>query len=264
MKINTRTLGLGLLLLLGWQPHLLRGQEQQNCQDVLILYGGNRLTGQITAVKGGDTLVFRSWGGAIFEISQKTVLKMEQNCRRQRRIRGQGEYHFNEQGWYHHTRIGMLIGQAYYGAENPGLQIQHSSGRMFSKLLGLGLGTGVERFDVAADVSDAVIYPIFAELRGYLQPKNISPYYSLGAGWGFAGKSSGQRWGFQDDWRGGWMAQAEIGYRIGNHFIIHGGLRLQQKYRDWTSNPGWWGAEGERGTDRILHKRFVLGVGLLL
>lgn len=59
------------------------------------------------------------------------------------------------------------------------------------------------------------------------------------------------------------MTQAEIGYRVGNHLIVHGGFRLQRKYRDWASN--WGGPEGGiRGTDRILHKRLVLGLGLLL
>lgn len=264
MKINTRLLGLGLLLLL-WQPRLLRGQENpENCRDVLYMLGGNRLTGQITEIKPGDTLVFKSWGGAVFQIPRKEVKRIVQDCRGTKGAsQGPRPYTFKERGVYHHSRGSVLIGQAYYGLDNVGLQIQHSSGWMFSRLLGAGLGTGIERFDPGSEASEASVYPLFAEIRGYALPKRLTPYYSIAAGWGFAGKNTGQRWGYTDTWRGGWMAQAEIGYRIGNHLIVHGGLRLQRKYRDWASN--WGGPEGGiRGTDRILHKRLVLGLGLLL
>ena len=260
MKINTRLLSLGLLLLL-WQPRLLRGQEKPDCRDVLYIAGGNRLTGQITEIKAGDTLVFQSWGGAMFHIPRKEVKRIVQDCRRTKGAsRGPRPYTFKERGLYHHTRGSVLLGQAYYGLDNTGLQLQHSSGWMFSRLLGLGLGTGIERFD--PEGSDASVYPVFAEIRGYVLPKPLTPYYSIAAGWGFAGRSRGDRWGYTDTWHGGWTAQAEIGYRIGNHLIVHGGLRLQRKYRDWTSN--WGGPEGMHGTDRILHKRLVLGLGLLL
>lgn len=262
MKINTRLLGLGLLLLL-WQPRLLRGQDSKpDCHDALHLAGGNKLIGQITAVKPGDTLVFQAWSGTIFEIPRKEVIRIVQKCREKRGVaRGPRVYSFKENGWYHHTRGSVLVGQAYYGGNNIGVQVQHSSGWMFSRLLGAGLGTGIEQFDPGG--SDAAVYPIFAELRGYLQPKPLTLFYNLGAGWGFAGQSSGERGGYTDSWRGGWLAQGEIGYRIGNHFTIHGGIRLQRKYRDWTSN-NWWGPSDERGTDRILHQRFILGLGLLL
>lgn len=262
MKINTRLLGLLGLLLLLWQPRLLWGQEKPNCQDVLHIAGGNRLVGQIMDLKPGDTLVFQTWGGTIFHIPRKEVLRIVQHCRKTRGIsRAPRAYSFKERGWYHHTRGSLLLGQAYYGFDNVGVQIQHSSGRMFSRLLGAGLGTGIERFD--PDGVDAVIYPVFAEIRGYLQPKRFSVYYNVGAGWGIVGRSEGERWGYTDTWRGGWLAQGEIGYRIGNHFTVHAGLRLQRKYREWTSN--WWGGpEGFHGTDRILHKRFIIGLGLLL
>ena len=55
------------------------------------------------------------------------------------------------------------------------------------------------------------------------------------------------------------MAQGQLGYRAGNHFTLHVGLRFQHKTRTWEN--GWGGG---KGVDKILQKRLEIGVGILL
>lgn len=251
------TLGLGLLLM--WQPRQLAAQQTTApCNDRLDLYDGSRFQGQVEELRaGGDTVVFRLWSGVPLVVPRDKVRRIVQRCHSGKTQRP--AYNFKETGLYHHTRAGALVGQSFGGGNTLGFYVQHSSGWMFSRNLGAGLGTGAEFFDPKG--YDAASYPLFAEIRGYIFPRRITPYFCLGGGWGFVGKDSGERWGYIDNWKGGWMTQAEIGYRIGNHFSVHLGLRLQRKYREWTSV---WGPESGFGTDRILHKRLMFGVGLLL
>ncbi|MBK9336857.1 MAG: hypothetical protein IPM98_09820 [Lewinellaceae bacterium] len=257
MKLFVRLLGLGLLLF--GQPRLLSAQEAaspQPCHDMLHLRDGSRLRGQITAtLHDGKTLAFRTWGGAEMEILRADVQRIVQRCN----DRAARVYNFREKGWYHHTRAGILPGQTYYGYSRPGLSFQHSSGWMFSRRLGVGLGTGMEFFDRSGN--EPAVYPIFAEVRSYLLPRRITPFGALACGWSFSEKNRPSDWGSNEIWKGGWMAQATVGYRIGNNLTIQGGIRLQHRQREWSSSD-WW--IGSAGTDRILHKRLMLGIGLLL
>lgn len=256
MKIFVRLLGLGLLLL--GQPRLLSAQETSApppCHDVLHLRNGSQLRGQIQATKNeGNILVFRTWSGVEMDVPRTEINKILQKCN----DRTAKTYHFKETDWYHHSQMGLLIGQTYYRESRTGLHLQHSSGRMFSRLLGAGLGAGVGVFDGQGNIP--ATYSVFAEMRGYLLPQRITPFYALAGGWGFVGKIDDDNWGWNETWKGGWMAQATVGYRIGNNFTVQAGFRLQHTRRELESN--WWGVESR--TDRILHKRLMLGLGLLL
>jgi opacity protein-like surface antigen len=261
MKKYIRLLGLGLLLF--WQPRFLTAQtENPKCHDIVRLQNGSIFRGKIEAVKGeGQTVVFRTWSGIVFELHHAQIRRITQRCKENNPLFNRFKpYDFKENGWYHNTRVGLLVGQAYYGVNRVGFQLQHSSGWMFKRQIGLGLGAGVEYFDPKGN--DAATYPVFAEVRSYLLAKNTTPYLTLGGGWAFTGNHTGDRSNVEDNWKGGWLAQAEIGYRIGNNFTVHAGIRLQHKKREWTSNWGW-GSETE-GVDRILHKRLILGIGVLL
>lgn len=262
MKIIVQLLGLGLLLF--GQPQILLAQSSDlDCQDIIRLQNGNTFRGQIEEINGeGQIIVFKTWNGIKFDLHREQIRKITQRCKEKKSVRmDQKAYDFQEKGWYHHTRAGLLVGQSYSGQNRQGVQLQHSSGKMFSRQFGLGLGAGVEAF--SPEGNDVVSYPVFMEIKGFLRPKRISPFYSLSGGWAFPGRKTGdERWGYEDHWRGGWMAEAALGYRIGNHFTLQAGVRLQHKEREWQSNWGW-GAD-RQGVDQILHKRLILAVGLLL
>jgi len=233
----------------------LLAQQNSECTDILHLRNGSVLRGKITAYTSGVGYEISTWSGLQMTVPEGSVRKIVQRCKDGKR--GLKEYDFKEHGLYNATRLSVLAGQNYTGQNSPGYSLHHSVGWMFNRMLGVGIGGGVEIYN--PDSGEPVTYPIFAEVRGYLQAKNVTPFFVLGGGWAFTGKNHQEPWSQIDEWNGGWHAKAQIGYRLGNHFTLFGGLNFQKKVRNWQSN---WG--GEWGKDRILHKRLELGIGIIL
>lgn len=234
---------------------LFAQQNPGDCTDIVYLRNGSKLQGKIVEYNPDANLVMVTWSGVNMTVPAINVKRIVQRCKEDKRQRHL--YDFKERGLYNATRLGVLAGETYYRENTNGYSLCHSIGWMFNRWIGAGIGGGMEIFDPGG--YEATTYPIFAEVRGYLLAKNVSPFYTVGGGWAFTGKNGDQQQGFIEDWHGGWMAKIQLGYRLGNHFILHGGLSLQRKTRDWQSI---WG--GDQGEDRILHKRLELGVGVIL
>ncbi|MBX2890219.1 MAG: hypothetical protein KF734_04780 [Saprospiraceae bacterium] len=236
--------------------HSVHAQLAPNeCYDIVHTRSGSEFRGQIINYAPSGDITIKTWNGLVIEIPASTVSRIVQKCKEEKRLRK--DYDFKEYGLYNATRLGTLIGQTYQGYNTVGFALNHTIGWMFHRMLGAGVGLGVELFNV--DYAEPATYPLFAEARGYLKAKNTTPFWAFGGGWAFAGNNSNDGWGFVENWKGGWLAKAQIGYRLGNHFTLQCGLSLQKKTRNWQST---WG--GEWGQDRILHKRFELGFGILL
>ncbi|MCC6279346.1 MAG: hypothetical protein IT262_02005 [Saprospiraceae bacterium] len=236
----------------------LTAQESAKCQDVVYLKGGSVFRGTITRYDRSGMLEIETWSGTKMLIPSNTVRRVVQKCYGSGKERKERGYTFIEQGWYHNTRVAMLFGDV----EN-GYSLQHSSGIKMNRFLSVGLGTGVENYGPGGNTP--VTIPLFLEIRGYLTKQRIAPFYALGGGWSTIGRT--QRnidwWGWEnniENWKGGWMAQGQVGYRIGNHFTTFIGIRLQRLNLDWDNNA--WG--GGFGTDKHLKKRVEFGLGLLL
>ncbi|MFN0214938.1 MAG: hypothetical protein ACKVT2_11845 [Saprospiraceae bacterium] len=228
-------------------------QEKETCNDVVYLTNGSVFRGKIIEYQHDGELIMASWSGGQMRLPSQNVKKIEQKCRGDKRVpMSQRAYTFRESGWYHATRAAAIWGQ-----NGVGFGLQHSSGWKFNRLLSIGIGAGIENLTPKTD--DVSTYPVFAEARGYLSPKYISPFYAIGFGWGFAGKENDFDGGFEEDWSGGLMTQWQIGYRLGNNLTFHGGIRFQRKTRNWQD---WWG--GGQRVDKILQKRFEFGLGILI
>ena len=234
-------------------------QAQAPCRDVVYLKSGDVFQGKITAYRPGDTLFMETWNGIAIQLADKRVKKIVQRCQGNgpRPPRRERPYDFKERGLYNATRAGVL-----FAATDWDVALQHSIGYRFNRLLGLGVGIGMENMTYE-DIPTVPTYPVFLELRGYFRAKNLSPFYSVGGGWAFKGSETREPtgrgwWATQDTWQGGWMFQAQLGYRMGKHFFAYGGLRFQRKNRNWEQGTGTF------GTDELLHKRFETGIGLLL
>ncbi len=233
----------------------LAQQNTPDCTDIVYLKGGTVLQGKIIESDSAGNFVMATWNGVEMTFAKENVQRIVQKCKKEKRP--PKIYDFKETGLYNATRFGVLVGQTYYGENSVGFTIYHSVGWMFNRWLGAGIGGGAEIF--SPDGNEVATYPLFAEVRGYFQAKNVTPFYTVGGGWAFAGKNSESSWGYNENWQGGWLAKVQIGYRFGNNFTLQGGLSLQNKTRDWQSV---WG--GEWGQDRILHKRLELGIGIIL
>lgn len=227
-------------------------QQQEDCRDIIYLRNGSVFKGNITAYQADGEIALTTCSGVELRLPAKVVKKVRQDCPKYKSRGLPRPYSFRESGWYHLSRVEVL-----WGESGVGFGLQHSSGLKINRLLGFGLGTGIENLTPWDDDIDT--YPVFAEVRGYLLAKRITPFYALGTGYAFTSKKYEDDTfnGFGEKRRGGWMAQAQIGYRIGNHCTVHLGLRFQRKTRNWQR----WGLEG---ADKILQKRLDLGVGILL
>ena len=164
-------------------------------------------------------------------------------------------YSFNERGLYHHSSIGFLPG--FISAGNPvlGIGIDHSSGFMFSRLLGAGLNLGVHNYDPS---SKEVFYTLSAEMRGYLMPKNFSPYYVLRAGYGFT--HAGQTF---LEANGGFEANPALGLRFtgngGANLTAEIGMMFQNAY--FKEQTEWW--DRSILEKDVRYQRFNLKIGIL-
>jgi hypothetical protein len=232
------------------------------CYDKVYLRGGSLFRGHLREYVAGEKVALMTSQGALLHLPADQVRRIVQYCPEDKRTAlpaGPKPYAFRERGWYHHTRVAMLPGQNFSGEFAIGASLQHTSGWMLRRTLGIGLGLAAESYHIYSERMIAT-YPVFAEARGYLRPRNVTAYYAVGGGWGFAGRQPGSDAGRTEHWEGGWMAKAQIGIRLGNHFTVHSGLTFQRAVVDWTNN--WWIAD--RGTDRHLFKRMEIGFGVLL
>jgi hypothetical protein len=231
-------------------------QDEVPCVDVVYLKGGSIYQGRITARTQGE-ITMATWSGLEMKISESSVSRVIQRCKKLTRTTEIRPYTFKDKGWYHATRVAVLTGQHYNGLDNAaGFLAQHSTGYQFCRLLGAGLGAGAEMFSPATS-NDASTYPVFAEIRGYFIPRRISPFYAVGGGWGFTGTGADGVNGWTNSWKGGGMWMAQLGYRLGNHFFMYGGVRFQRKTKNAVSGF-------DNRVNKILHKRLEVGFGLLL
>lgn len=159
------------------------------------------------------------------------------------------ESQFNEPGLYSALSMGFSAGP------KAGFGMTHAVGHRFSRLLGAGGGIGVDIFDFNADRR---FVTVFAEARGFLLDRNISPYYLVRAGYGFAMK--GTTFG-ETERNGGAMWNAEIGYRFGgwrqvNFFM---GLGFRYQYASYLYEFPW----SERIEDHVTFRRTEMKFGVI-
>ncbi len=109
-----------------------------------------------------------------------------------------------------------------------------SIGKQKTLSFGYGLSTGVDNLSV---LGTAVVYPILAEVRGYLKEQAIAPYYLLQAGYGFSRKS--EKLGVVET-KGGFTVRPSVGLRIGGrkrgNILLEIGYIFQPHYVKQTVN----------------------------
>ena len=129
-------------------------------------------------------------------------------------------------------------------------------GYRFNRKLGVGMGVGIESNDFTTTRN---IVPIYAEVRGFMLPKRISPYYAFKLGYGFALKDESR---FVTDAAGGLYLSPEIGVRFGaGEVCFYMGLEYKMQNATFTSDGFDFG--GARITEKISYRRMEMRTGLL-
>lgn len=165
------------------------------------------------------------------------------------------EYAFRENGFYHHTSVGLLPGLISSGNPTIGLELDHSSGYLFNRYFGAGLNVGLMNY---YPLHQEVIYTLSAEARGYLLDQYFSPYYRLHTGYGFNIK--GEDFLEAD---GGFFINPAMGIRLTGkksvNITAEIGVNFQKAYYRYQTD--WW--DRSIIDKNVRYQRFMIKIGVL-
>lgn len=235
--------------------------------DIVYLKDGSVLKGLIVSYEQGVNLDFELQGGEKIVIPDADIAKIVQDVNEPKansydglaKMRSQPKeppvYEFRERGFYNYTTIGSLNTRAA-NEFRMGVSFHNVSGMQFSRWFGVGLGVGIETYGTD---DDEVIYPVFAEFRGYFTKKIKAPYYSVSGGYGFMTTNEAE---FITEARGGWMFHPAIGLRFGakrrTNLAADIGYKFQKAHfrREFNFN-------GDIEIRDVLYQRLIIRLGLL-
>lgn len=222
--------------------------------DVLDLKNGSRLTGTITRIESDSVYVFKLVTGATLYIHSRTVKRLYQ------KVQGGPlllkSYNFRERGWYGLIQMDFMDGQAVNSPLIPGFGLNAQVGYRLQRLYGFSGGVRYSQFNLQ---SVEKVLAGYGEVRGYLLPRQVSPFYALVAGFGWTYVRSGNILNAS----GGFYWSPQIGLRLGafRNTVATIGIGYQFQRAAFNYNISQW----DRRTleKRIEFRRLTLSTGLL-
>ena len=159
------------------------------------------------------------------------------------------EYAFRERGIYNVSSLSLNTGSNGEGTV-VGLGIQHAIGYQFNRWIGAGAGAGIDVYGFNAE--KAFIW-LFGDVRGYLRPQKVTPFYAFQMGYGFL-----------DDQRirsakGGMLIYPAVGVRLSGKSGANWSMDVGYKYQESELQYDWW--DGFEIQQHRYH-RYVFRVGL--
>jgi len=182
-------------------------------------------------------------------------------------------YNFQEKGLYFESNAQLMLGSSAFFSlpENgdrmnkidPGIGAQLIGGYQINRFIGVGAGVGLDYYYLN---SGETLLPVFADVRGYLLKRNVSPMYKLQAGYGFAFKDEDRN---MVDAEGGLMWYPALGVRFGAaksaNFMLDFGVKVQKA--DYIFNASnfqtWWNIREVRVKNDMTYRRFVVRTAIL-
>lgn len=233
--------------------------------DRVYLKNGSVFQGKLVDFEYGKALILELSNGERIEFKDEEVEKVVMEVdtakvaipveEKKGKKKKSNVYAFRESGIYNVTYFANLNGRDDDGLR-VGFGAHHVLGYQFNRWIGLGIGLGVDTYSFGDGES---LYPVFMEARGYLFKKRMSPYYSMGCGYGFAFANSDED---IDEAEGGLMLHPAIGYRLGassgGNVVIDVGYKFQSatftRINDFNDS---------REVREQYFKRLTLRIGLL-
>ncbi len=159
------------------------------------------------------------------------------------------------ESFYHEFRGGLLFGE-----ENTSGCVQTLNGYQFNRYLGTGLGIGLNKY------GNYLAMPIYAQIKGYLYDKKVSPFYFGDIGYGLAWKAKNT-----DDIfdivkvNGGLYWQLGIGYQIN---FYNSAMTFSFGYVNQDSKAEYiyyrpWGIDDVKVTEDRMLRRILVSVGFI-
>lgn len=247
-----------LAALLFASPAFLLSQEvvpSGEMVDVVLLNDGSQLTGHIVQWDIDRGMEFQLITGAKVMLSKADIRKVTQQQllgeilpMLTQRQRLEKPYRFRETGLY--QSFSMFLNTSFLG----GMGAHYSIGHRVNRMLGIGVGLGIESNEVGAW---RAVVPLTLEARGFFKPAKISPYYAIKAGYGFAVQDG--EFSFAKA-TGGLHLSPELGLRFGSgqvcpYFGVQ--YKIQKASYLYSWNPD------EFRNDQITYRRMDFRFGIL-
>ncbi len=243
-----------ILLLIGISAD---AQESESQNDAVIMYlnKGVVLRGDLMHYQPGDKAVLLSKYGDTVEVPEQYLRRIVYKNERSDIVRAKTPYAFRERGFYHNPWIALNANTVSRNSGGiTGFELGMVFGYQHKRLLGYGIGVSADFYHPA---NNEMVFPLFAELRGYILQRSVTPYYTLRAGYGFVFKNEDV--GIEGG-EGGYMINPAIGWRLSGKKGMNLTLDLGLKFQRATFDTWIW---SERALTELTYKRLHVRLGFL-
>jgi hypothetical protein len=230
----------------------LQAQNKQ-FKDVVYLYDGSRMTGNVLSYKPDESIVLELSTGQQLVFLAKNIKKVVMGVPSIEKVNE--PYEFKERGLYNASSLSLSFGKSTY-TNSVGIGLQHTVGYQFNRILGAGLGVSYENLYLQ-NSAEGRMFSVFGELRGYLSKHNTAFYYNLAGGVAFpVAKATENLTGH----KGGLLVYPAFGMRFGAskryNFFMDVGAKIQNvSYNILT--------EFQQDYYSVTYRRWVLRGGIL-
>jgi len=253
------------IFLIGTFSFSLSGQNDKNekapSQHVLHLKNGSSLIGVLEAYAMNEPAIIVMGDGERIIVPYnliESVSKLQGKVKPPKLKFVDRPYTFNEKGWHFQGGAGIVTSTPY---SSNGFAVELGFAYHFSRMFGIGLNTGMDNYNT--DLGHKVI-PIYLSLQGFLTPKKVTPFYSIGLG-------IGSPLFDEDIWedienKPGFLFYPKIGLRTSGddsfNMTIFTGLKIQSTHTRIPFNC----IDGdciEFTEQQRTYRRYVIGVGFI-
>ncbi|MCB0653654.1 MAG: hypothetical protein KDC85_20420 [Saprospiraceae bacterium] len=238
-----------LLLCFMLMTSMLNAQSEENIATI-YLNNGEVYKGNMVDYRKGEYLVLKRLNGTLDTIPDNDIQRIEQiqmdikpvkKASVQKRVpqvvqkpapKKKRKYLFRETGWYNATGFSGFGGRSGSYLK-MGIGISTTTGYMFNRMVGIGLGIGKDNYSSRQGEG---LFPVYGEVRGYLKKKSNTPFYAIKAGYGMA--FANEKFGITQA-EGGLMLNPSVGYRFGGdktgNIYFEMGYKFQKQFIEKTS-----------------------------
>jgi hypothetical protein len=226
---------------------------------ILILNNGSRIEGKIIHWELDSYIEIEStWGQKLRFYNNQVKKVIQKSALNSHNTNGLKLYNYKETGFYGSFKGQLITGNDGDRAKSVnGIGFSVSAGYKFHRLLALGGGIGWDQY--VWDSGEQLI-PVFAELSGYIQPKNASLFYNIQSGYSFAQQDDLY---LLTDAKGGFMLYPSVGIRFGDgpmKYTLDVGYKFQDA--EFTYSDPW--VPDSKSIQDVKFKRLTLRFGILL
>lgn len=224
-------------------------------EAVVFLQDGSKIKGKVLDWQLNEFITLEMPWGKNITIHQEQIKNIIQEGTD---INYSSPYNFNERGIYYGAKAQVIAGNEGERANGVfGFGFSASVGYRFNRLLGIGGGVGYDKYIWD---SGEELFPIFAEIQGFVTPTNTSLFYNLQVGYSIA-QTNNQY--LLTHAKGGMMVYPSVGIRFGREatkMTLDVGYKFQNAsftYRDiWTATTS--------SEQDVLFKRLCFRIGVTL